>query len=74
MMTVVFPVNFPGLGILAQYICPSFDISPAIITTLLKDNGKYVHRSTYRQLTTEEIVEPLEVKARERFDIAINEN
>ena len=58
---------------LARYLGPSFDIGPAMTAKLLKENGKYVHRSTYRQLTEEELVDPLEVKSRKRFDIAIIE-
>ena len=42
-------------------------------TKLLKENGKYVHRSTYRQLTEEELVDPIEFKTRECFDITIIE-
>ena len=40
---------------------------------LLKENGQHTHRSTYRGLTEDEMNDPLEIKAMERFDIAVNE-
>ena len=58
---------------LARYLGPSFDIGPAMTAKLLKENGQYIHRSTYRGLTEDEIKDPLEIKARELFDIAIND-
>ena len=39
----------------------------------LKANGKVVHRSTHRGLTREEIDSPLEQKARQEFDEAIEQ-
>ena len=58
---------------LARYLGPSFDIGPAMTAKLLTKNGQYVHRSTYRGLTEDEILDPLEIKLREQFDIAISE-
>ena len=58
---------------LAQYLGPSFNIGPAMTEKLLKENEQYAYMSTYRQLTEEKLVDPPEIKARERFDIAINE-
>ena len=67
-------VAFPDDNfVLARYLGPSFDIGPAMTAKLLKENGEYVHRSTYRGLTEDEIKDPLEIKARELFDIAIND-
>ena len=67
-------VAFPGENfVLARYLGPSFDIGPAMTAKLLKENGQYIHRSTYRGLTEDEMNDPLEIKAMERFDIAVNE-
>ena len=65
---VAFPHDNFVLGI---YLGPSFDIGPAMTAKILKKNGEYVHRSTYRSLTDDELKDPLEIKEREQFDIAI---
>ena len=68
-------VSFPeDKVVLGRYLGPSFDIGPAMTAKLLKENGQYVHRSTYRPLTDDELKDPLEMKARELFDQKIVEN
>ena len=65
---VAFPEdNF----VLGRYLGPSTDIGPAMTCKLLNIKGNYIHRSTVRALTPDELVDPLEIKEREVFDKAI---
>ena len=59
--------------VLGRYLCPSTDIGPAMTGKLLNIKGNYLHRSTVRALTPDELLDPLEIKAREAFDKAIEE-
>ena len=53
-------VSFPHDNfVLGRYLGPSFDIGPAMTAKILKKNGEYVHRSTYRSLTDDELNDPL---------------
>ena len=45
----------------------------ALTVKILRKNGQQVHTSTYRSLTTDELVNPDEIKARGEFDTAIKE-
>ena len=40
---------------------------------ILKKNGQYVYRSTYRSSTDNELNDPLEIKERQQFDTAIQQ-
>ena len=51
--------------VLARYLGPSFDIGPAMTANLLTSKGKYIHRTTVRPLTDDEVTDPLEIKARD---------
>ena len=51
----------------------STDIGPAMTTKILKQNGQYVHRTTFRARTEEETRDSDEVKARKLFDKAIEQ-
>ena len=65
-------VAFPDDNfVLGRYLGPSFDIGPALTAKILLKNGEYIHRSTYRILTEDEILDPNEIKLREEFDNAI---
>ena len=37
--------------VLGRYLGPSTDIGPAMTAKILKQNGQYVHRTTFRGLT-----------------------
>ena len=67
-------ISFPEYKmLLGRYLGPSFDIGPAMTAKILKENGQYVHRSTYRSLTNDELGDPLEQEARKQFDQKIAE-
>ena len=57
--------------VLGRYLGPSFDIGPDMTAKILKKNGDYVHRSTYRSLTDDELDDPLEINKRQQFDTTI---
>ena len=59
--------------VLGRYCGPSFEISSAMCAKILKQNGQYVHRSTFRPLTPEEWQSEDEKKARQQFDQEIQE-
>ena len=42
-------------------------------TKLLIKNGQYIHRSTFRGLTDDELADPNQIKERNEFDISITE-
>ena len=65
-------VAFPDDNfVLGRYLGPSTDIGTAMTCKMLNIKGSYVHRSTVRALTPDEIADPLEIKEREVFDNAI---
>ena len=59
--------------ILGRYLGPSIDIGPAMTAKILKANGEVLHRSTYRELTPEELVDENLNKEKEAFDKAVHE-
>jgi len=54
--------------VLGRYLCPSFDVSPAITAKILKQNCEYIHSSTLRHLPSDELICPLEIKNKVNFD------
>ena len=56
---------------MGRYLGPSIDVGPALTAKILKQNGEVVHRSTYRGLTPEEIVNPVEQATMESFNESI---
>jgi hypothetical protein len=54
--------------ILGRYLGPSTDIGPAMTAKILKGNGQYQHRTTFRGLTEDEIRNLDEIKAGQEFD------
>jgi hypothetical protein len=63
--TVPYPEDKLVLG---RYLGPSTDIGPAMMAKILKANGQYVHRTTLRGLTDNEVRDLDEVKERKAFD------
>ena len=59
--------------VLGHYLLPSTDIGPAMTCKLLNIKGNYIHRSTIRTLTPDELANSLELEEREAFDKAIAE-
>jgi hypothetical protein len=57
--------------ILGQYLGQSIDVGPAMTAKILKENGQYVHQTTLRALTADELASPEEIKEREQFDTSI---
>jgi transposase len=57
--------------VLGRYLGPSTDIGPAMTAKILKSNGQYVHRTTLRALTDDEIASPDELRERTEWDDAI---
>ena len=56
-------VPFPGKKlVLGRYCGPSIDVGPALTSNILRKNRQQVHRYTYRELTTDELVNPDEIK------------
>ena len=53
---------------LARWLGPSFDVGSAMTAKLLKENGNYAHRSTYRALTADELLNPDMKKRMDAFD------
>ena len=65
-------VAFPDDNfVLGRYLGPSTDIGPAMTCKLLNVKGNYIHRSTVRALTDDEVADILEIKERKAFDTAI---
>ena len=51
-------VTLPGDNlVLGRYCSPSIDFGPALTTKILINNGQQVHRSTYRALTPDELLD-----------------
>jgi hypothetical protein len=53
---------------LARWLRPSFDVGSALCAKLLKENGQYAFRTTYRGLTEDEANDPVQNKGMEAFD------
>ena len=67
-------MTFPGDKlVLGKYCGPSIDVGPVHTAKILRNNGKQVHRSTYRALTPDELMNPDEIKARDEFETTIGE-
>ena len=56
---------------MGRYLGPSTDVGPALTAKILKQNGEVVHWSSYRGLTPEEIVNPVEQAAMKSFNESI---
>ena len=56
---------------LGRYLCPSFDVEPAICAKILNENGEVVHRTTYRPLTPNEYRDPVTMEKMKKFNKAI---
>ena len=52
--TAPFPCDVLKLG---HYLGPSIDIGPAMTTKIFTENGQVLHRSTYRPLIPEELLD-----------------
>ena len=65
-----FPENKEVYG---RWLGPAIDIGPAMSSKILKENGQYVVRSTYRPLSHEETEAPAEKAIRDTFDVKITE-
>ena len=59
--------------VLGRYCGPSIDVGPALTAKIPRNNGQQIHRYTYRVLTPYELVNPDEIKARDKFDTATGE-
>ena len=59
--------------VLGRYLGPSIDIGPAMSAKILKANAEVVHRSTYRSLTEQELVDDNHKKERDAFDARVEE-
>ena len=57
--------------VLGMYCGPSIDVGPALTAKILIKNGQQVHRSTYRALTPDELLNPDEINAHDEFDTSI---
>jgi len=58
---------------LARWLGPSFEVGSALCAKLLKANGEYAFRTTYRGLTTDEMNDPDRMKEMEKFDEVVIE-
>ena len=70
-MKVAYPNDKFVLG---RYLGPSTDIGPAMTAKIMKPNGYYAHRSSYRGLTQDEINDPKEKTLRDAFDMELESN
>ena len=52
--------------VLGRWLGPSTDIGPTLCAKILKENGMYVYRSSYRHLTEDEVNSP-EEREKERI-------
>eukprot|EP00978_Attheya_sp_CCMP212_P031243 scaffold117437_cov27-Attheya_sp.AAC.1 len=53
---------------LARWLGPSFEVGSALCAKLLKENGQYAFRTTYRGLTEDKANDPARIKEMEAFD------
>ena len=61
-------VHFPeDTLVLGRYLGPRIDIVPDLTAKIIKENGKFVHQSTYHGLTPEEISIPVEQASRKKL-------
>lgn len=66
-------VSFPeDKWVLGKYLGPSFDVGPAMCAKLLKANGNYAHRSTYRSLTRDEMEDPQVLESMREFKASVH--
>ena len=67
-------MTFPGYKlVLGRYCVQSMDVGPALTENILRMNGQQVHRSTYRDFTPDELLNPDDIKACDEFDTPIKE-
>ena len=59
--------------VLGRYLGPATDMGPAMTARILKQNGRLVHRLTYRHLMPQEIESEEEKKKREDFTKHVND-
>ena len=59
--------------VLGRYCGTIIDVGSILTANILRKNGQQVHRSTYRTLAPDELVNPDQIKARDEFDTAIEE-
>jgi hypothetical protein len=64
----IFPVSRIQLG---KDLGPTIDISPVLVSKIMKANGQVMYHTYVRSLTPEEIVSPVEKQARLDFDTRI---
>ena len=57
--------------VLGRYLGPSIDVGPALAAKILKSNGQIVCRSTYRELTSDELEDDVVKDAMKAFDQSI---
>ena len=59
------PVKYPhDKWVLGRWLRPTTDIGPALCAKILKHNGRFVYRSSYRRLTEDEVNSPGEKEER----------
>ena len=56
---------------LSRYLGHSIDIGPAMTAKILTENGQVLHRSTYRLLTPDELLDKDRPEAREQFMVGV---
>ena len=67
-------MTFPGEKLfLGSYCGPIIDVGLALTDMILRKNGQQIHRSTYRTLSPDELVNPDDIKDRDEFYTAIGE-
>ena len=59
--------------VLGRYCGPSIDVGPALTAKIVRNNGQQFHRSIYRALIPDELVNPDDIKALDKFDKVIRE-
>ena len=62
--TALFPDDMLKLG---HSLGPSIDVGPTMTAKSLMENGQVLHRSTYRPLTPDELLDKDESEAQEQF-------
>ena len=58
---------------LEHYVGPSIDVGPIIMAEISIKNEKVLHRSTYRLLTPDEILDQEESDVSEQFMVKVDE-
>ena len=59
--------------VIGRYCGPNIAVGTSLNAKVLRNNGQQVHRSTYRALTPDELLNPDEIKACDEFDTATRE-